>query len=191
MFNNHYINIVEKTSGSAPKSIGNPSNPDHDKCTGQNIQCYKNRPSIIKIKENFKHLAPFDFPKPTVEDVGLIMKSLNPRKAAGPDCIPLKLIELVANVIDSHLRNIIIKDLEKSKSSEEPKTALVRSVFKKNERNKIGNYRSVSILNGMSKIYEIFIHRLFPYAETILSNFISAYRKSCGSNHVLLKLIEN
>ena len=24
MFNNHYINIVEKSSGSAPKSIGNP-----------------------------------------------------------------------------------------------------------------------------------------------------------------------
>ena len=37
--------------------------------------------------------------------------------------------------------------------SEEPKTALVRPVFKKNERNKIGNYRPVSILNGMSEIY--------------------------------------
>ena len=54
------------------------------------IQCYKNLPSIISIKENFKNLATFDFPKPTVEDISLIIKSLNPRKASGPDCIPLK-----------------------------------------------------------------------------------------------------
>ena len=32
--------------------------------------------------------------------------------------------------------NIIIKDLEKNNHSEEPKTALVRPIFKKNERNK-------------------------------------------------------
>ena len=101
IFNNHYINIVEKSSGSAPKSIGNPSVPDHDKCTVQNIQCYKNYPSIIKIKEIFKNLTQFEFPKPTVEDISLIIKSLNPRKATGPDCIPLKVIKFASNVIDS------------------------------------------------------------------------------------------
>ena len=49
MCNNYYINIVEKSSSSAPKSIGNLSDPDHDKCTVQNIiHCSKNHPSIIK-----------------------------------------------------------------------------------------------------------------------------------------------
>ena len=32
---------------------------------------------------------------------------------------------------------------------------------------------------------------LSSYAETKLSSFISAYKKSCNSNHVLFKLIEN
>ena len=59
---------------------------------------------------------------------GLRLK--NPRKATGPDFIPLKVIKFASNVIDSHLYNIIIKDLE------EPKTALVGPIFKKNERNK-------------------------------------------------------
>ena len=123
---------VEKLWGSIPKSKGNPSDPDHDKCTLQNIiQFYKNHPSIIKIKENFKNLSPFDFPKPTIEDMSLIVKSLNPRKAAGPDCIPLKAIKFVPNVIDSHLSNIIIEDLEKSKYSEELKTPLVIDPFSK------------------------------------------------------------
>ena len=44
----------------------------------------------------------------------------------------------------------------------------------------------------MSKIYERCIHSsLSFYAETILSNFISAYKKSYSSNHVLLRLIKN
>ena len=90
------------------------------------------------------------------------------------------------------LSNIIAKDFEINKYSEEPKTALVRPIFKKNERNKIENYTPVSILNGMSKIYERYIHNcLSRHAENILSNFISAYRKTYSSNHVLLRLIEN
>ena len=71
-----------------------------------------------------------------------------PRKATGPDFIPLKVIKFASNVIGFHLHNIILKDLDKNKYSEEPKTtALVRPIFKKYDRNKIGNYRSVSILN--------------------------------------------
>ena len=156
------------------------------------IQCHKNHLSIIKIKENFKNLAPFDIPKPAVEDISLIIKSLNPRKATGSDCIPLNVIKFTSNVIDSHLCNSIIKDLEKNKYTEQPKTPLVRPIFKKNERNKIGNYSPVSILNGMSKSYEIFIHNSLSYfVETILSNFISAFRKCYNSNHVFLRLIEN
>ena len=52
----------------------------------------------------------------------------NPRKATGPDFIPLKVIEFASNVIK--------RDLHKNKYSEKPKTALVRPIFKKNERNK-------------------------------------------------------
>ena len=47
----------------------------------------------------------------------------NPRKATGPDFIPLKVIKFASNDIDSQLYNIIIKDLEKKKYLEEPKTA--------------------------------------------------------------------
>ena len=62
----------------------------------------------------------------------------DPRKATGQDFTPLKFIKFASNVIDSHLYNIIIKDLEKSKHSEEPETALARPIFKKHERNKQG-----------------------------------------------------
>ena len=155
------------------------------------IQCYKNHPSIKEIKESFKNVAPFDFPKPTVDDVCLTIKFLNPRKATGLNAIPLKLIKFTSNVIDSHQCNII-KDLENNKYSKEPKTALVTTIIKKNQRNITENFRAVTILNVMSRIYERFFNNsLFPYAETILLTFISAYRKSYTSNHILLRLKEN
>ena len=64
-------------------------------------------------------------------------------------------------------------NLEKNKYSEEPKTALVRPISRKmKETSKIRNYRPVSILNGMSKIYGRCIHNsLSSYAETILIKF--------------------
>ena len=53
-------------------------------------------------------------------------------------------------------------------------------------------YRPVSILNEMSKIHERCIHSgLSSYAETILSNFISAYKKFYSLHHVILRLKEN
>ena len=65
---------------------------------------------------------------------GLRLK--NPRRATGPGFVPLKVIKFALYAIDSQLYNIIIKDLEKNKYSEESKTALVRPISKKNEINK-------------------------------------------------------
>ena len=86
---------------------------------------------------------------------------------------------------------IINKDLKENKFSENAKIALARSIYKKDDRDKIKNYRSISLLNGFSKIYERFLHdSLSNFTDKILSKFVSAYRMSYSSNHVLLKLIE-
>ena len=54
----------------------------------------------------------------------------NFRKAAGPDKIPAKAIKLAANVIDSHLTNIINNDLVRNSFLESAKIAFVRPLFK-------------------------------------------------------------
>ena len=100
----------------------------------------------------------------------------NPRKPRGPDLIPLKVIKFASNVTDSHLYNIIIKDLEKNKYSEEPKIAWVKPIFKVTQKNKIGNYRSISILNKMSYV----LWKMY-------SNFISPYKKILWFKSCLIK----
>ena len=103
-----------------------------------------------------------------------------------PDGISAKLVKTSANVNDCHLANVINNDISLNKYSEHAKTATVRAIFKKDDRTKIKNYRPVSLLNIFSKIYERFLHEnLINYVDTFLSKFISAYRKSYSSNHVL------
>ena len=72
------------------------------------------------------------------------------------------------------------------------KIASVRPIFKKGERTEIKNYRPVSILNCFSKIYERFLHnQISSFSNEFLSDFISAYRKGCSTNHVLIRLNGN
>ena len=133
MFNKHCINIVEKTSGIAPKNLGNPLDPKLDEKTiRQIIENYRNHPSIIKIKEIVKE-----------KDINKIIKSLNPNKGTGPDRILLKIIETAANVIDSHLAYIKNKDLNENKFIENAKTALVRPIYKKDDTDKIKHYSQI------------------------------------------------
>ena len=55
MSNEQYINITEKTSGIAPKNLGNPLDPKLDEKTIREIiENYQNHPSIIKIKKIVK-----------------------------------------------------------------------------------------------------------------------------------------
>ena len=97
-----------------------------------------------------------------------------------------------ADVIDCHLANIINNDIFLNKYSKHAKTATVRPIFKKDDRTKIKSYRPVRLLNIFSKTYERFLHEnLTNYVDTFLSKFISTYRKSYSSNHVLIRLIEN
>ena len=194
IFNTHYINIVEKSSGMSPSAIGNPNNPLEDSKTVKTIiEKYKNHPSIVNINNQMhSNKETFDFQIPKVEDINRIIKGINPKKATGPDKIPPKIVKLSANVVDSHFTNIIINDIKRDCFSDDGKTASVRPMYKKKDRQEVENYRPVSILNCFSKIYEKYIHEQFkPFINGFLSQFISAYRENYSSCHVLVRLIEN
>ena len=117
---------------------------------------------------------------------------MNPKKATRPDKIPVKIVTLAASVIDFHLNNIINNDLSNNAFSDSAKLASVRAIYKKDDRNKIKNYRPVSILNCFPKMYEKFLneHHL-PFVNRSLSELMSAYRSRYSTNHVLIWLIEN
>ena len=193
LFNEHYINIVEKSSGKKSLSLGNSSDASQDEMTVKEIIfVYSNHSSIRKIKNLCVSENTFDLPYASTSDINKIIKSLNVNKAKGRDGISAEFVNISANAIDCHQANIINNDIFSNKYSKHAKTATVRPIFKKDDRTNIENYRPVVLFNTFLKIYERFLHEnLTSYLETFLSKFISAYRKSYSSNHVLIRLIGN
>ena len=146
MFNKHYINIVEKTSGTPPENLDIDSN-NPDEIIKTILKKYENHPSILKIQQTFSSSDIFNFPKAEVPDINALIKNLNPKKETGPDTIPPKLARMSADVIDKNLCNVLNLDLENFIVPDNTKVATVRPIYKKKSRNEIENYRPVSLLN--------------------------------------------
>ena len=108
LFNGHYINIVEKSSGKKPLSLGNSSDASQDEMTVKEIiSVYGNHPSTRKIKNLWVTENKFDLPCASSSDINKIIKSFNVNKAKGPEGISAKFVKMSAKVIYCHLANII------------------------------------------------------------------------------------
>ena len=66
------------------------------------IKTYENHASIKLIKDNvLSEDKYFTIEPATVVEINKIIKHLNPKKAIGPDKIPVKIVKLAANTIDT------------------------------------------------------------------------------------------
>ena len=64
-------------------------------------------------------------------------------------------------------------------------------VFKKLDPTDKTNFRPVSVLPSMSKVFEkIMYDQLYEYAETFLNNLLCGFRKAHSTQHALLRLLQ-
>ena len=71
------------------------------------------------------------------------------------------------------------------------KLADVAPVYKKKSKASKDNYRPVSILSNISRIYERFIYdQIQTYFGKIISKYLCGFRKGYNSQHCLIALIE-
>ena len=99
---------------------------------------YKNHTSIKAIQDTFPLKKEFKIEEAKVEQIKKILRNINSRKAARPDKIPPKILKMSANIIVSHLTNIINSDLKRNSFSDSVKVASIRPIFKgKGDRTEI------------------------------------------------------
>ena len=110
----------------------------------------------------------------------LLLKSVDIKKAAGVDKIPPKLVKIASKVLSGPLSRAINNSLRKGKFPDGAKVAVITPVDQKtvDDKNRISNFRPVSVLNTFSKIYEITLKKqLVASMRTLISPYISAYRE--------------
>ena len=194
IFNDHYMNIVEKSCSVKPCNIANALAVDDErKIIGLIFEKYKDHPSILAINQNaIKNLNSFSFLEVDVCQVRKELKSLDGKKSTGEDQIPPKLVLLAADELALPLTNAINSSIRNYKFPENGKRAAVCPLDKgETNRTVERNFRPVSVLNVFSKIYEkILKNQLIPYLDETLSLFIAAYRKSYGTQHDLIRMVE-
>ena len=200
LFNEHYINIKEWSSGLKPeKTVCHNEDFDKKMVLHNILRKYENHSGITKIKNSLpvkSHLSSNNtlasVRQVTSDEVNLILKSLNARKVSGTDNLPTKLIKLASNYLSKPLVTAVNNILTSSKFPDLAKVATVIPIDKRtDDKYDISNFRPVSLLNCFSKVYENIIKcRLTNSVYNNISPFISAYRKNYNTQHVMIRLLE-
>ena len=113
-------------------------------------------------------------------------------KVTGFDGVSVKIMKMAKPVIVKPITKLINKSIRSAKFPDNLKEAHVVPLHKKNSQLEAGNYRPVSILPVVSKIFERAIYQqLINYFDNIFNPYLSAFRPGYDCNTALLKVIED
>ena len=182
ILNNHFSTVAKNIGVSDSISSVNASIVNHS-----------SHPSILKITDKFPSVHnSFVFKAVNPSEIMIYLKSFNPRKATGFDNIPCKLLRLAYRELSSPLAFIINASISQNIFPHNLKCAEVSPIFKKGDKLDKNNFRPVSILTSISKIFEYVLNnQLIAHFNYIFHNFLSAFRKGYSCQSILLKLIED
>ena len=116
---------------------------------------HKNHPSIKIINENIQFDSRFSFKEISKDDIKKELKNLNTKKASTFGNIPTKILKDSSEDCSIVLRNIWnFEILGKEHFSQNLKLADVTPVYKKKDPMLAENYRPVSVLPSVSKVFK-------------------------------------
>ena len=151
----------------------------------------RNHPSILTIKERVKVEKCFSF-LPVDESVRCDkIDSLDERKPTTYNNIPTRILVNNKDIISPFITEMYNVSNRKSNFPNSLKLADVTPAHKKDERIIKDNYRNVSILPPVSKIYERDIFdQISVYIDKHLSPFLCGFRKGYSTQHCLTVMLD-
>ena len=182
--NKYFVNITKTLRLKRPKKY---NTNDINILTSQ---C-KDHASIKKIELSYPEIVPDTF-KFTSEDVKKEIMNLNVEKSSSSKAIPATILKQSVHIYLTFLTNCINHSFVANKFPEELKVSEVIPLYKKLDPLKKENYRPVSLLPHVSKVFERIIYKqIMSYVTNLFSHYITGFRKSHGSQHCLVKISEN
>ena len=146
--------------------------------------------SIINIKKK-KFYSVLNFKKTSSTEVEKVINNLSIVKACQKDDIPTKVIKMNKDIFADFIAKDFNNCVDKGVFPDDLKHADVTPIHKKKDKSDKTNYRPVSILPDISKMYEKLIYnQLYDYFDDILSPSQCGFRKGHSTQHCLLVMLE-
>ena len=120
--------------------------------------------------------------------------SLDFSKSLGPCSIPTKILKIAREIVSLSPSQLINNSISKGTFTHICKLAQVIPIFKNDSRLLCNNYRPVSLLSNISKIFEKVIHcrlHLFLEQNNCLYPFQFRFRLNYSSNNALMAIVES
>ena len=182
-FNSHFANCANSIGFSEPLK---DSESVHDI-----VSQFKNHSSITSIKDK-KFVSQFNFTEVSLDHVSELLSKVNIKKSTGSDKITPRIFKLSSPILCQPLTDLINISIKSSIFPDALKEAEVSPIFKKDDNMNKVNFRPVSILVCISKIYErVYSDQITNFFNDILSASLSAFRKSFSCETVLVRLVED
>lgn len=136
------------------------------------------KPSIANICSNVNSI----FMSPTTsKDINKIIKNLKNKSSTGNDDICTKVIKYVAETISPILSHIMNLCIEQGIFPAKLKTAIIKPMFKKLDKENMTYYRPIALIPIIAKIFEKVIYNcLYSYFEK--NNIFAAEQKGFRKN---------
>ena len=125
------------------------------------------------------------------KEVHDVLKSLNTTKSSGPDLISPKMLKMGADELAYPLSKLFNLSLQESKFPIHWKEANVTPVHKKENKSIVNNYRPISLLSCIGKVFERCVHKHlhnFLRDNNTITKFQSGFTQGDSTTNQLLDI---
>ena len=184
--NEHFTNITKKLNLKPDQNFETPEDDDINRI----IKKYQNHLSIKKInQQNFDSI--FKFSEVSENEILKELTNLSTKKSTISNDIPANILKESRNTLAVKLTSLFNECIRNNNFPDSLKKAEITPIYKKGDSSKKENYRPISNLSNISKIFERILHnQISNYMESKFSKHLCGFRKNNNTQNSLLRMIE-
>ena len=188
-FNEYFINITDGM-GIDPSLKEVYENMTVDEMIVRAVKKYEHHPSIKRIKAINQDTEKFRFSHVNPNEVMRQIEALDKSKSNSGK-IPTSVLKATKEAVCPFLTDCINCAIYNCRFPDELKEANVSPKFKSKDATAKPNFRPISILPSVSKIYErVLKNQITPFFQDKLSVILSGFRESYSTQHALIRVFE-
>ena len=189
VMNTFFVNIAESLD--LKKDDDSSLNPINSENINDILEKHKHHPSVHQISQAFMTNEKFSFKFVTEDLVREEVMNLDGSKATPIGDISVDVLKSTVDIHLPYITNSINLSIEKGCFPEELKLAEVSPIFKKKDDLDKENYRPVSVLPHVSKVFErIMYHQINDYMKDKLLKKLKGFRKNHSTQYCLNGMLE-